>query len=89
MQWANTDRIVCADSYFASLPAAEELWNCGLRFIGVIKTSTRKLSMAYLYNIEFHNWGDMSGLLTRPVERKKPVLDDFLDGSEQAVLHFY
>ena len=23
MQWANTDRIVCADSYFASVPAAE------------------------------------------------------------------
>ena len=23
MPWANTDRIVCADSYFASVPAAE------------------------------------------------------------------
>ena len=23
MIWANTDRIVCADSYFASVPAAE------------------------------------------------------------------
>ena len=26
MPWANTDRIVCADSYFTSVPAAEELW---------------------------------------------------------------
>ena len=25
MPWANTDRIVCTDSYFASVPAAEEL----------------------------------------------------------------
>ena len=23
--WANMDRIICADSYFASMPAAEEL----------------------------------------------------------------
>ena len=39
MSWANTDRIVCADSYFASVPTAEELWNHGICFIGVIKTA--------------------------------------------------
>ena len=26
MPWANTDRIVFSDSYFASVPAAKELW---------------------------------------------------------------
>ena len=81
--------IVCADSYFASVPTAEELWKHGIHFIGVIKTETRQFPMAYLSTIEFQNRGDMSGLLTRPVDRTKPVLGDFfLDGSEQAVIHF-
>ena len=30
MPWANMDSIICIDSYFASLPAAEELWKSGL-----------------------------------------------------------
>ena len=51
MPWANTDRIVCADSYFASVPDAKEFWKHGLRFIGLIKTETRKFPMAYLSNI--------------------------------------
>ena len=61
MPWANMDRIVCADSYFASVPAAEELWKHGLCFMGIIKTSTRQFPMAYLSNIELQNQGDMSG----------------------------
>ena len=48
MPWANMDRIVCADSYFASVPAAEGFWKHGLRFIGVIKTATRQFTMVYL-----------------------------------------
>ena len=75
--WANTDRIVCADSYFTSVPDAEELWKHGLCFIGVIKTATQFFSMAYLSNIESQNRGDVSGLLTRPVDSTKPVLGDF------------
>ena len=75
--WDNTDRIVCADSYFVSVPAAEEFWKHGLRFIGIIKTATPESPMAYLSNIEFQNRGDMSGLLTRPVDRTKPVLGAF------------
>jgi hypothetical protein len=40
--WRNdSHRIVCADSYFASVPAALLLWRNGLRFIGVIKTATK------------------------------------------------
>ena len=34
--------------------------------------------MAYLSNIEFHNWKNMSGLLTRPVDRTKPLLGAFV-----------
>ncbi len=39
--WRNSHRIVCVDSYFASVPAALLLWRHGLRFIGVIKTDTK------------------------------------------------
>ena len=53
MPWANTGMIVYAVSHFASVPAAEELWKHGLRFIGVIKTATWQFPMAYLSNIEF------------------------------------
>ena len=38
--WANTNTIVCADSYFASVGAALALKSIGLRFIGVVKTAT-------------------------------------------------
>ena len=58
------------------MPAAEELWKHGPQFIGVIKIAMQKFPMEYLSNIELQNWGDMSGLLTRPVERTKPVLGD-------------
>ena len=34
--------------------------------------------MEYLSNIELHNRGDMGGLLTRFVDRTKPVLGDFV-----------
>ena len=78
MPWADTDRVVCADSYFTSVPDDEELWKHGLRFIGVIKIATRKFPMTYLSNIELYNRGYMSGLLTRPVDRTKPVLGDFV-----------
>jgi hypothetical protein len=43
LPWARTDRIICADSYFASGGALQELKRNGLHFIGgVVKTATRK-----------------------------------------------
>ena len=51
MPWDNAYRIICTDSYFASLQSAEELWNRGLRSIDVIKTATRQFLMTYLSNI--------------------------------------
>ena len=39
--WAGTTRVVCADSYFASVAAARHLLGMGLRFIGVVKAATR------------------------------------------------
>ena len=77
LPWTNTYRIVCKNSYFASVPASEELWKHGIHFIVVIKTATWKFPMEYLSNIELHNWGYMSRLLTGPVYMMEPVLGDF------------
>jgi Transposase IS4 len=54
---------VCADSYFASVGAVEELMQSKMRFIGVIKTATRKFPMAYLSGLRLHQRGDRVGIL--------------------------
>jgi hypothetical protein len=41
LPWANTNRIVCGDSYFASVGACEEMHMIALRFIRVVKMATR------------------------------------------------
>ena len=48
MMWDNTDRIVCADSYFSLVGAALELKRIVLQFIGVVKTATRRYPMKAL-----------------------------------------
>ena len=70
-------RIVCADSYFVPVPADEAFWKHEIQFVGVIKTTTQQFLMAYLSNIESQNQGDMSGFLTRPIDRTKLVLVTF------------
>ena len=39
--WANSERGVCADSYFASFSSAEEMMRIGIRFVGVVKTAIK------------------------------------------------
>ena len=56
--WVNTHGIVCADSYFASVTAAELLYLNGLKFVGVVKTATRKYLMANLASQELEKRGD-------------------------------
>ena len=63
LPWANSDRIVCADSYFASVGAAETLKRIGLRFIGVVKTATKQFPMKHMSEIELENRGDRRGLI--------------------------
>ena len=43
--WNFSDRLVCADSYYASVAAAEELMKFRFRFIGVVKTATKRFPM--------------------------------------------
>ena len=73
--WINTQRIVCADSYFASVTAAELLHMNGLRFIGVVKTATRKFPMAHLAAQELENRGDRYGLVRRKSAEDKDECD--------------
>ena len=61
--WLRTDRLVCADSYFASVQTAKELLRVGLRFIGVVKTATRLFPMAHLASKELSERGDRYGVI--------------------------
>ena len=60
--WFNSNRIVCADSYFASVNAANELLRRRLRFIGVVKTATRHYPAPYLKTFELEDRGDFKAL---------------------------
>ena len=64
--WGNTDSVVVADSYYASVQAAVRLMSIGLRFIGTVKTATREFPMAYLGSkIMAHGRGDRYGLISK------------------------
>eukprot|EP00977_Amphora_coffeiformis_P016005 scaffold4849_cov153-Amphora_coffeaeformis.AAC.1 len=49
--WARTHRVVVADSYFASVMTAKELYKMGLRFIGVVKTATKDTPWDYCLQV--------------------------------------
>ena len=49
--WRNTHRVVCGDSFFASVSAARHLYRNGLRFIGVVKQATKEFPMQHLSNL--------------------------------------
>ena len=72
--WVRTDRCVCADSYFASVNAVTVLRMMGLRFIGVVKTATKKFPMSYLSNLELVQHGDYKGLVARGTDGQPTML---------------
>ena len=64
--WANTNSIVVADSYYASVQAALRLWAIGLRFIGTVKTAVKEFPMAYLSGRPMNDGrGDRHGVVSR------------------------
>ena len=63
--WFNSGRIVCADSYFASVSTAKEMLRLGLRFIGVVKTATKQFPMEYLSHLELATRGLWKGVVHR------------------------
>ena len=52
--WVGSDsrRLVCADSYFASVSTLIELNRLNFAFIGVVKTATKQFPMEYLRAVE-------------------------------------
>lgn len=56
------ERIVCADSYFASVPAALRLYEYGFRFIGVVKTATKGYPKDYLGSVMMPVRGTVAAL---------------------------
>ena len=74
LPWSNSDRIVCADSYFASVRAAEILKRIGVRSIGVVKTATKRYPMKHLSQIELENRGDRRGLIMYDNDSKPSLL---------------
>ena len=77
MPWWRTDRVVCADSYFASVQTAKELLKKGLRFVGVVKTATSEYPMAHLQSQELEERGDRYALLTKD-DNNNPFLFCFV-----------
>jgi len=73
MPWAHTDRIVCADSCFASFSAAQALLAVGLRFIGVIKTATRHCPCRALGEQQLGDRGDTCSLLHKNADGRPTV----------------
>ncbi len=61
-QWFPTGRVVCADSYFASVATAQAFFDVGLRFTGVVQTATRRLPTMFLSKIEFNTSGEFVSL---------------------------
>jgi Transposase IS4 len=84
--WCRSNRIVCADSYFASVNAATEMQRMGLRFIGVVKTATRKFPMAYLSSLELEQRGDWKGLVAKGTDGKPKHAGICVDGPRQEIL---
>ena len=72
--WVRTDRCICADSYFTSVNAVTVMRTMGLRFIGVVKTATKKFPMSYLSNLELVQRGDYKGLVARGADGQPTML---------------
>ena len=67
--WIGTGvQIVCADSYFASVKAVEELDRLGFRFIGVVKMATNKIPMVYLKEQELAGRGALKAVVSKEGE---------------------
>jgi hypothetical protein len=77
LSWSGSNRIVCADSYFASVPAALVLRRIGLKFIGVVKTATREFPMAYLERHKLSERGERFGLVHRDAD-PQPIMMAFV-----------
>jgi hypothetical protein len=76
--WFGLNCIICADSYFASVGAAKELFRNGLRFIGVVKTATRGFPKTFLTAVKLYQCGDFFALASDSADKLDPVMAAFV-----------
>ena len=62
--WFNSGRIICADSYFASVATAACLRRYNLWFIGVVKTATKGFPNEYLGDLTLQRKGQFVSMST-------------------------
>jgi len=72
--WAKTDRVVVADSHFASVQTARELHKIGLRFIGCVKTAAKGFPMTHLGNVQLTGHGTNYRMSHKSTEEELPDL---------------
>ena len=66
--WTHSNRIVCGDSYFASLETALTLFSLGMKFIGVVKTAHRGFPLNHLSTIPMSGRGSWTSMVHRDNE---------------------
>ena len=76
--WFGSNHIACADSYFALVGAAKELYRNGLCFIGVVKPATKGFPKSYLMSVELNQCGDFLALASDSADDLDPVMDAFV-----------
>lgn len=60
--WIGSHRAVCRDSHFASVQTTKTVYANGMRFIGVVKNSTKKFPMKKLGETALEGRGDSMGM---------------------------
>ncbi len=78
LPWIHTDRIVCADSSFASVPTVKLLNLHGMQFVGVEKTATRNYPMRFLSPVMLNHRGDWKGLVSNGLQTGDPTMLTFV-----------
>ena len=78
MPWAKTDCLAVADSCFASVVTAEACCKIGLRFIGVVKTATRKFPYQCLQACELEERGSFKALFHHKIHESDPDIMAFI-----------
>ena len=75
--WKNakgTKRVVCADSYFASVKTCIELHRHGFNFIDVVKTATRQYPMDHLKGVEVQQRGEHKSVFSFDEDKQTMLL---------------
>lgn len=72
--WPGSDRIVCAESYFASVQSALALLNIALIFIGVVKMATTGFPMKYMSEMELEGRGSHYSMVSDLEDSTKQLI---------------